>query len=247
MTHFRKIASLCAVVSLGGGTALADDYRAQVDVSVDRTEFDDSAFDHGQAFSAVGTYYLAPVRTDGLPLAEAAFLNRSSYASAAAVRSELDDEKIDIYGVSLGYYLPDTIFFGRLGFTYADDLSPGDRSNFNGTFGVTPFAGLLVTTDFDENGWDPNVRAKYVGKMANSHYYAVSASAVDPDDGDTDVGLDFDYFFDNTFSVGAGFGSAADTFSLRAQKFFTPSFAVEGRLSTGDVGDGFGATISWRF
>ena len=247
MKHSRKIVPLCVAATLFSASAFADDYRAEVDVSVDRTEFDDSAFDHAQAFSAAGTYYLAPVRTDGLPLGEAAFLNRSSFASVGAVRSEFDDEKIDFYGASLGYYLPDTIFFGRLGFTYADDRSPGDRSNFNGTFGVTPFDGLLVTTDFDENGWDPNVTAKYVGKMANSHYYAVSATAVDPDEGDTDVGLDFDYFFDNTFSVGAGFGSAADTVRLRAQKFFTPSFAVEGRLSTGDVGDGFGASVSWRF
>ena len=247
MNHSRKLISLCVAATLAGTSAYADEYRAEVGVSFDHTDFDESAFGEAQAFAATGTYYLAPVRTDGLPLGEAAFLNRSSFASVGAVRSELDDDKIDFYGASLGYYLPDTIFFGRLGFTYADDRSPGDRSNFNGSFGVTPFDGLLVTTDFDENGWDPNVRAKYVGKMANSHYYAVSASAVDPDDGDTNVGLDFDYYLDNTFSVGAGFGSAADTFSLRAQKFFTPSFAVEGRVSTGDVGDGFGATVSWRF
>ena len=247
MNHSRKLVSLCVAAALASTSAYADDYRAEVGVSFDHMDFDESAFGEAQIFSAAGTYYLAPVRTDGLPLGEAAFLNRSSFASIGAVRSELDDEKIDFYGASLGYYLPDTIFFGRLGFTYADDRSPGDRSNFNGSFGVTPFDGLLVTTDFDENGWDPNVRAKYVGKMANSHYYALSASVEDPDDGDTDVGLDFDYFLDNTFSVGAGFGSSADTFRLRAQKFFTPSFAVEGRLSTGDVGDGIGATVSWRF
>lgn len=245
--HFRKIAPLCAAVSFACVSVHADDYRAEVAVSADRIEVDGDAIDHAQAFSASGTYYLEPVRTDGLPLAEAAFLNRSSFASVGAVRSEIDDDKIDIFAASLGYYLPDTIFFGRLGFTYADDLSPGDRSNFNGTFGITPLDGLLLTTDFDENGWDPNARARYVGKMANAHYYAVSVSAVDPDEGDTDVGLDFDYYFDSTFSAGAGVGSAADEFRLRAQKFFTPSFAVEGRVSTSDVGDGFGATVSWRF
>jgi hypothetical protein len=187
------------------------------------------------------------VRTDGLPLAEAAFLNKSSFVTAAATRSEIGDEKIDIYGASIGYYMPDTMFYGRLGFTYADDLSPGDRSNVNGTFGITPFDGLLLTTNFDEHGWDPNVAAKYVGKMANSHFYAITASAFDPDQGDTNVGLDFDYFLDTTLSVGAGYGSASDSISLRAQKFFTPSFAVGGHVTTSDDGDGFGASVAWRF
>src|SRR5689334_8617273 len=118
MKHSRKIVSLCVAATFAATSAFADEYRAEVGVSFDRIELDDSVFDHAQAFSANGTYYLAPVRTDGLPLAEAAFLNRSSFASIGAVRSEFDDEKIDFYGASLGYYLPDTIFFGRLGFTY---------------------------------------------------------------------------------------------------------------------------------
>ena len=72
-------------------------------------------------------------------------------------------------------------------------------------------------------------------------------AATDPDAGDTNVSLDFDYYLDDTFSVGAGYGSASDDFTLRAQKFFTPSFAVGGRVSTGDDGDGFGASVTWRF
>ena len=59
--------------------------------------------------------------------------------------------------------------------------------------------------------------------------------------------LDFDYFLDTTFSVGAGVG-AATTFTLRAEKFFTPAFAVGGsrvyrRLDEGVIG----ATVTWRF
>lgn len=247
MISFRKLVpSLLAVTLAAAGTsALADDYRSEVTVLADRTE-PDGHFPHLDRFAAVGTYYLEPVRTDGLPLAEAAFLNRASFVSGAAVRSELGDEKIDIFSASLGYYMPDTIFFGRLGVSYADDFD-GDRTNFNGSFGITPLDGLLLFTNFDEDGWDPNVTAKYVGKMANSHYYALTASAVDPDRGDTNVSLGFDYYLDDTFSLGAGYGSAADDFSLRAQKFFTPGFAVGGHVSTGDDGDSFGANVTWRF
>lgn len=242
----KLLPSLLAIsLACGGASALADDYRAEVTLLGDRTE-PDGDFPHIDQFAAVGTYYLAPVRTDGLPLADAAFLNRSSFVRGAAVRSEIGDGKIDIFSASLGYYMPDTIFFGRLGVSYADDFD-GDQTNINGSFGITPLDGLLLFTNFDEHGWDPNVTAKYVGKMANSHFYAITASAVDPDEGDTSVSLDFDYYLDNTFSVGAGYGSASDDFSLRAQKFFTPSFAVGGHVSTGDDGDGFGANVTWRF
>ena len=106
---------------------------------------------------------------------------------------------------------------------------------------------MLLPTDFDENGWDPNVTAKYVGKLANSHFYAASVSAVDPDEGDTSVGVDFDYFLDTTFRVGAGFASGDDRFTLRAEKFFTPSFSVRGSVYTGDIAKGLGAQVAWRF
>ena len=242
----KLLPSLLAVtLACGGVSAFADDYRGEVTLFGDRTE-PDGDFPHLDQFAAVGSYYLSPVRTDGLPLAEAAFLNRSSFVRGAAVRSEVGDEKIDIFSASLGYYMPDTIFFGRLGVSYADDFD-GDQTQFFGSFGITPLDGLLLFTNFDEDGWDPNVTAKYVGKMANAHYYSISASALDPDVGDTNVSVDFDYYLDRTFSVGAGYGSAADDFSLRAQKFFTPSFAVGAHVSTGDDGDAFGATVTWRF
>src|SRR5688572_8448176 len=173
MTTFRRLplpACLAAAIALPLAVQ-ADDYRAEVRVYGQHVDLPDDSAD-ADLLGATGTWYLEPVRTDGLPLAEAAFLGRSSFVSAAAARSELGDEKIDILSASFGYYVPDTIFYGRLGFTYLDDFSPGDRSIFSGTFGITPLDGLLLTTDFDENGWDPNVTAKYVGKMANSHFYA---------------------------------------------------------------------------
>ena len=142
--------------------------------------------------------------------------------------------------------MPNTIFYGRVGFAYLDDFS-GDQTDFNATVGVTPLDGLLVTTSFNEEGWDPNITARHVGKLPNSHFYAASVTAVDPDEGHLDLGVDFDYFIDDTFSLGAGFGSGSDDWSVRAQKFFTPKFSVSGRASTGDDGDGFGATIQWRF
>jgi hypothetical protein len=243
---YRKIATFGAAATLAfsGMPAVADDYRAEVRLSGQHFDLDDASEDI-DVFGATGTYYLEPVRTDGLPLAEAAFLGRSSYASVNATRIDFGDD-VTALSANLGYYVPNTIFFGRLGYSHVD-FGPGNERTFDGTFGVTPFDGLLLTTDFDEDGWDPNIAAKYVGKLANAHYYAITASAVDPDGGDTAVGLDFDYFLDLTLKVGGGFNSGDDRFTIRAEKFFTPSFAVGGSLFTGDDANGLGATVAWRF
>ena len=246
MSHLRKTSALLLAAMFASAATQADDYQFELNVSGDHASFDADDPDDLDAIGVGGTYYFKPVPTDGLPLAEAAFLNKSSYVSGAAIRSELGDEKIDIFGASLGYYMPGTMLYGRLGFTYADDYG-GDQTNINGSIGVTPLHGLLVTTDFDEDGWDPNATAKYVGKIADRHFYAASVSVTDPDDDDVDLGLAFDYYLDLTFSVGAGFNSGQDAFSLRAEKFFKPNFAVGGRAYFGDDSDGFGATVSWRF
>ena len=246
MHCLRKITLWSLGAALACAAAQADDYRFELNLAGEHASFD---FDDAADLDAVGvggTYYLAPVPTDGLPLAEAAFLNRSSFIDAFAVRSELGDEKIDVFGANFGYYVPGTMFYGRIGVTYADDFG-GDQTNVNGTFGITPLKGLRVTTDIDEDGWDPNVTARHVGRIADRNWYAASVSVTDPDEGDVDVGLDFDFFFDPTFSVGAGFSSGSDSIAVRAEKFFRTRFAVGAHAYTGDDGDGFGAHFTWRF
>jgi len=247
MTRIRHLTlPACLIAAALPVGAQAEDYQAQLDLDYRHVDFDQPLIPNGDALGATGTYYFSPVSTNDRPLAEAAFLGRSSFVDASAVRSELGDEKIDIFGASLEYYLPNTMFYGRLGFTYADDYG-GDQTNFSGSIGITPLHGLLVTTDFDEDGWDPNATAKYVGKIADRHFYAASVSVTDPDEGDVDIGVAFDYYLDRTFSIGAGFNDGADVFSVRAEKFFKPDFAVGARAYTGDGTDGFGVRASWRF
>jgi hypothetical protein len=93
-----------------------------------------------------------------------------------------------------------------------------------------PLDGLLVTTDIDEDGWDPNATAKYVGKLGNQHYYAASVSVVDPDEGDLDIGVGFDYYLDHTFSVGGGYGSGSHIPSALAPR------SSSGRISPSAAG-----------
>ncbi|HET9862885.1 MAG TPA: putative porin [Steroidobacteraceae bacterium] len=245
MTRSFSIMPLLLAAALACATARAADYRAELDLSFDNTDPDGPGAPDVDVFGVEGSYYFAPVTTDGKPLAEAAFLNRSGYVGAGAARLDAGDEDFDILAAEVGCYVPGTMFFGRIGVTHVDDLGPGDSTRWNGTFGIAPMDGLLVTTDFDEDGWDPNVRARYVGRFGTGHWYAAGISATDPDDDDPDVGLDVDFFFDETFSVGAGVSD--DTRAARIEKFFQPNFAVGARVYEDDDGDGFGATLRWRF
>ena len=247
MTTVRRLTAVFLAGILASAAAQADDYRFELAGSFDRVGFDDAP--DADIITVGGTFYLKPVPTDGLPLAEAAFLNHSSYVRASLARLDFAGENADLLDASFAYYIPNTIFYARVGVTKVDeDVGLDDDTIVNGSFGVTPIDGLLLYTDFTEDGWDPNATAKYVGKMGNGHFYAATVSVLDPDEEDVEVGLDFDYFLDTTFSIGGGVTTGNDdTVTIRAEKFFMPNFAVGGRVSFGDEGDGIGATVKWRF
>ena len=93
-------------------------------------------------------------------------------------------------------------------------------------------------TTFPQYGYDPNITARYVGKLPNNHFYAGSVTTADTGYGETAYGLDFDYCFDDSTSVGVGFDGGGDHFTLmpassmavaaelRAEKFFSKSWAA---------------------
>lgn len=246
MTRIRHLTlSACLIAAALPAAAQAEDYQAQLDLDYRHVDFDQPLIPNGDALGVTGTYYFSPVSTNDRPLAEAAFLGRSSFVDARAARSELGDQKIDIFGAGIGYYLPNTIFYGELNYTYADDFG-GDQDYVSGALGVAPIDGLLVTTRFDEDGWDPNASAKYVGKLPNAHWYAATVDLAELDD-DLVWGASFDYYFDTSFS--AGVGLTEDSTILRAEKFFTPSFSAGAHFEFGnDQGaNAYGAKISWRF
>ncbi|HEU4688041.1 MAG TPA: putative porin [Vicinamibacterales bacterium] len=249
MFNTRKTASLILLAAFASVAAHADDYRFELGAAFERAnlDFDDEFGDvpDVDSIAVSGHFYLNPVPTDGVPLAEAAFLNRSSFVNAAAQRFDDGDDTFDVFAANFGYYIPNTMFYGRLGVIKFDDVDAGDDTLVTGTVGITPFKGLLVTTDFDEDGWNPNASARYVGQFGNQKFYAAGITVVDPDNDDLTFSADFDYYFDHTFSVGGSVGE--DIVGIRAEKFFTPSFAVGARAYTADDVDGFGAHVKWRF
>jgi len=250
MTKLRSLAA-ALLFALAPAAALADDYRFEVKGTFDRLSTDDNV----DVAALAGTWYFAPVSTDNVPLAEAAFLGRASSLSATAAQVELAGIHLNAGSASVGYYIPGTMFYAGVGVSRNEDLIGLSstmvlteyRTTWSGTLGIAPLDGLLLTTDFEEHGYDPNITARYVGKLPNNHFYAGSVNIADHGGYDgTSFGLDFDYYFDDSMSVGLGFDDVGDRWELRGEKFFSKSWAAGVSAYTADFDDGFGVRVTWR-
>jgi hypothetical protein len=202
-----------------------------------------------------GTWYFAPVSTDNVPLAEAAFLGRASSLSAIAAQVDLLGIRLNAGNASVGYYIPGTMFYAGVGVSRDEDLIflssttalTEYRTTWSGTLGIAPLDGLLLTTDFQEHGYDPNITARYVGKLPNNHFYAGSVYVADHGGYDgTSYGLDFEYYLDDSTSLGLGFDDVGNRWELRGEKFFSKSWAAGVSAHTADFDDGFGVHVTWR-
>jgi len=258
MTKLRGLGP-ALLLAFAPAAALADDYRFEVNgtFSRDMPSEDDSLFGDIDQWSLAGTWYFAPVSTDNVPLAEAAYLGRASFLTASAASIDFDglvDTSLNGQGVNVGYYIPNTMFYASLGVSRGQFLTAINSTILEkdydttvfGSLGITPIDGLLVTTDFNEDGYDLNLTARYVGKLPNNHFYAGSVSLADPDQGDVAVGLDFDYYFDEATSLGIGYGEPGSRWELRAQRFFSKSWAAGFSAYTADGVDGIGLNVRWR-
>ena len=257
MSKLQRLAPFL-LLALAPVAAVADDYRFEVQGRVDR---DLPSFDGVADFDTLnlsGTWFFSPVSTEGVPLSEAAFLGRASSLSAVAARFEWQFASVDTHlnaqAANVAYYIPGTMFYAGLGVSHAQNVTAISSTiiqkeyatEWFGRLGIAPLKGLLITTELKEHGYDPNISARYVGKLPNEHFYAGGVSLIDPDGGDTSFGLDFDYYFNDAFSLGAGFEDARDEWELRAEKFFSKSWALGATASTSDFGDGFGISVTWR-
>ena len=230
-------------VLLAAVEAHAEDFRVQARLAYDKIDLDDVS-DDADVWTATGTFYFKPVPTDGVPVGEAAYIARSSYVDVQGSSVEIGGEDADAIAANVGIHFTNTIFFARVGVVQTD-ISGNDETSWNGTLGIVPIPRLFFGTDFTEDDWDPNLTARYVGKFANDHWYGASITLADPDDGDTDIGLEFDYYLTG-FKVGASFSSGSDLFGVRAEMGLPHGFALLGRVYSDDGGDGVGLQLTWR-
>lgn len=239
-----------ATVLATSGLAIADSYQSEVGASAARWDADgiNSSLNN---YEVNGKYYFNLVKTDNLPLAEAAYLGKNSNAFLAASRNYghgyLGDGKSYSGGVEV--YIPENFLYIKVEGIHQRYEGDSDSSAFT-TIGLTPFDGLRLTTSWNsDESYHANIDAKYVTALGNGQYINVEASFADTDGNGTYKAIGGDYYFDNTFSVGAevsddDFGT---NYSVRTRKFFTEQFSGDLSYADTDLGNAIALGVNYRF
>ncbi len=230
---FKSLA-LATAFAFSSGFAVAD-YQSEVGANYTDVEDGDGAF------GVYGQMHFSPVQTRNHPLAEAAFLERSTNVYAAA------GDDFDSLTVGGELYVPDTMFYIGARVNRVD-TGADDETTAYATLGLTPIDGLLVTTEFSEDGYDANLSAKYVTSLGGGNFVNLQGTYQDSDFDDM-LSLFADFYFDRTFSVGAGYTDfyGNDQFTLRTEKFFTEEVSGNLAFTDTDFGNAFTIGAAIRF
>ncbi|MCX2983057.1 putative porin [Halieaceae bacterium IMCC14734] len=247
---------LAATVAAVSTTAVANDYRFEVDADFLANEVNKNA--DLETYAIGGTFYLAPVDDSMGPKAEAAFLNKSSDIHLGYGRTNLDagiiDEDGDIW--TLGGR-----FVTGNGIILEADYAASDIDNVSDTevFGLgigyylndtsTISLGYVSTEDdkidFEDDIWSVG----YKTLLNDSINLEADFDYSDPKGGKKAYGLTgaADYYLNENASIGGvlGYVSSDDDFAkawvygVRGEYFFSSMIAVNAgyTVSAPDKGD----------
>lgn len=253
-----KIKTLCTVIALSASSGMAWAASYQSEIGAYYIDFPEDLETRGVR----GEWHFAPVATDGHPLAESAFLERSSNVSAIYAMSEYEapdfEAEFDAAIVNLNYYVPNTLFYigatyQRVSFDYEGVLS-GSENDWGLILGITPIEGLLITTNYmNDPGYNLNLAAKYVQKLQGETAINIDASFVEADedafsDAEDVTALAVDYYLNRNISLGAMVADAAETsYGVRTEAFFTEQFHMGAEYVTADSENTITVNAGLRF
>lgn len=246
-----KLKLLVAAIGIAAsGFVLADSYQAEVNATAIRFDTDGISSKY-ESYGLGGSYYFNAVKTDNLPLAEAAYLGKNSnvFAGYSYTEGTAYTPKTNSYGAGVEVYIPENFLYIKAG--VARNSYEGDKdSDWFTTVGITPIDGLLITTSYQHDaGYDANIQAKYVTDIGNGQFINVEASLADTDYAGTYKSIGGDFFIDRTFSVGAVIGDddRGSSYTVRTRKFFSEQFSGELSYSDNDFGNAVSLGASVRF
>lgn len=230
LMQIKKIAAAIAL-TLGSTAAFAENYRAEVGVGYSDIEDVD-------AITVFGEFHFKEVSTSGHPLEEAGFLEHSSNINASY--TDFDNGELTTIGLEL--YLNN--FYVAPGYA---DFSEGDGEGFVALGYAAD--GWRVTTTVPEEDYEANVDFKWVTGLSGETFINLEAGYADGgDDLDDILTAGLDYYFDRTFSVGAGIIDQEETdFQVRANKFFTGTVRAGLSFTNSDEADIITVDASIRF
>lgn len=258
----KKLTLATALIATTASFVALNANAYQAEVGGNYSYLDPDRGDSISQFGVNGKYYFEPVQTKDSPLAEAAFLNRSSNVNAAIDYGDNDGTKNSQYGVGAEYFVPNSDFY--IGGNISRSEYKIDRANidtktthYNAEVGYLPAPGLLVAvgaqgydTKHGGDGVDPTLRAKYVTNIGGNDIN-VEARGVFGDDENKQYYIGGDYYFDKTLSFGADYSKDKsvdqDQWGIKAKKFINTNLSVDGRLGFGDDYNTYTVGANYRF
>jgi hypothetical protein len=248
--HLKVIASALLLIASTG--VLANSFQSEIGAGYERFEF--GAFE-ADTFFLQAELHFTRVDARAHPLAEAAFLERSSNIFALAGFTEVEflgfEEDVTTYGGGVEYYVPGGLFYvaGSV-LRFDNGISETDWTL---TAGLTPMDGLRLRLGYEDLGEIWVLDGKYVVPLRRTNALNLEAAARFGDD-DTSYEANVDYYFNRRVSLGGGLayldpdmGSSDTQLTLRSRMFFTDMFSGSAFYMFADDTDSWGLAISVRF
>lgn len=179
--------SAALVLSMVASAAGAQSYQAELDGAFERLSSDIRPFDMDTK-DVSGRWYFESVDTANHPLAEAAFLQRSSSVSLTYQDMDVivgtatfdDEENLIPHQIKgswkllsgeVNYYVPNTILYLEADYRYGKSAfrSGPSFTDWGAALGIAPMAGLLILTRYsDDIDYRFNVETQYVTQLSGA-------------------------------------------------------------------------------
>jgi len=217
--------------ALFAGLGMAHAYQAELNVSYENTDIDDS--DSVDTYAIGGKYYLNGVQVKNAPLAEAAFLDKASNIGLAYANASTGDDafdlEIDTVGINGEFFIPNSQFYvagslNRAEVTVESEFvkASDDNTGYAIEAGYLPINGLLLAAGISKE----NIDAAQVTKKGFANTYSIASALAD----DTAVTLRAKYVtlignhFAN-FEASTAFGDE-NAYGIAADLYIDPTLSV---------------------
>jgi Putative general bacterial porin len=242
---FKKAAMVAGLGLALSATAQAE-YNAEANLAISGGDND--------GFAIGGTYYLDSVDDTKGPLGEAAFLDMSSYVSAAYSENEFDDSDNETELVAVGgrYIFGEGNWIVDVGYSNFDADAAGELDTFSISGGkyLTDTTTLILSyanTDPDD-GEDADIYGIDVDHLLNVGEGALKLhggfSTADTDGDDIDFyGVDATWYPCNSLGLGVGYGNTddgsddIDEYRISAEWFITNQVSASVTYLEAEQGD----------
>lgn len=252
MRKIHTAIGLAALAMMYAGIGQAQDY--QLEAGLNYLGIDPDGGSSDSALGADLTWHFAPVKTEGRPLAEAAFLGRSSNLQLGY--TSVDKADTDVINVGGELYFEN--FYFAAGYQRVD-YDFDESNDFDVALGFLPMDGLLLKVGYAKQDLSDidtvSLGAKYVAALTGGTAFGVEGGldiVDDPADSKI-ISARGDYYF--TPAISAGVLVAYDdndidnetSAGVAARWFFTPAFSVEGGFMASDNADTWNVRLAGRF